>query len=310
MVRGEHHVGLAAVQLDGLGQVPGPGVRVSDHRAAQRQQVVQVVRRVLGGAERALVREVEVHLRRRLGAGGELEDDPHPVDHFLLAGARDVQGGRDQRDRSGRGGQAEPGADLPGRAPGQLGAVHVDGAPGHRSARVDVLADRVLQEPGRGDDRDAGALGHHPAHAAEVVTVRVGVDDRRHRPVAAVLTVQAKGRGRALGRDQRVDDDDARVALDERDVRQVKATDLVDPVGDLEQPLLGAKLALPPQAGVGGIGARRVEERVRVAVPYHPAVSGLDHSRRQRGDEPALRVVEVGPVVERRQCGHDVPPGA
>ena len=86
MVRGEHDVAVGGEQLDRLVEVARPDPRVADQGAAQGQQVVQVVGRVLGHAQRAAVREVEVHLGGRLGARRHLEDDPHAVDHVLLAG--------------------------------------------------------------------------------------------------------------------------------------------------------------------------------------------------------------------------------
>ena len=93
----------------------------------------------------------------------------------------------------------------------------------------------MVEEVLRGDDRHVGAGVHHPEHAAEVVEVRMGVDHRGDRPVAAVLAVQRQpGRGH-LGRNQRIDDDDPGLALDQGHVRQVDSAQLVDAVGDLEQ---------------------------------------------------------------------------
>ncbi len=75
-------------------------------------------------------------------------------------------------------------------------------------------------------------------HAPEVVDVAVRVDDGDYGPIAAMLAVQRKrGRGR-LGGDERIDDDDAGVALDEADVGQVEATHLVHAVDDFVEPLL------------------------------------------------------------------------
>jgi hypothetical protein len=178
----------------------------------------------------------------------------------------------------------------------------------HRGARVDVLADRAFQETGRGDDRHVRPVGQDAVHAAEVIAVRVGVDDRRHRAVAAVLSVQAECRGRAFDRDQRVDDDHAGVALDERDVREVEAANLVDPVGDLEQALLTAELTLPPQTRVNRFWAIAVKEAVGVGVPHHPAVGRRHRTGRQRCDEVAAGVLEVLPVRERRKIAHLIPP--
>ena len=109
-------------QLDRLGQVPRPDARVADQRAAQREQVVQVVGGVLGHAQRSLVGEVEVHLRRGLGARRHLEEDADPVEDFLLAGAGDVEGRRDQARRAGRRARAQPDPHGAGRALRQAAA--------------------------------------------------------------------------------------------------------------------------------------------------------------------------------------------
>ena len=307
VVGGERDLGLGAEQVDRLGQVAGPGVRVAHQRATQRQQVVQGVRGVLRHAQRLEVREVEVHLGRRLGPGGHLEDDAHPVDDLLLAGRGDLERRRDQGHRTGRGGLAEPGADLPARSTVQRRAVHVAGAAAHRRTGVDVLGDGVLDEAGRGDHDDGAGvdllLGGDALDAAEVVDVGVGVDHRGDRPVAAVLPVERQRGGRGLRRDERVDDDHSGLALDERDVREVEPAHLVDPLDHLEQALQGDEPRLAPQAGMRGVGRLSGEERVGVVVPDDATVGRADHARLQRGDQAPRRIVEVPGVRERQGSG-------
>ena len=97
VVRGEHHVGAVGERVDRLGEVARPPVRIAHQRAAQRQQVVQVVGGVLGHAQRAELREVEVHLGGRLGAWRHLELDLDAVDRVRLPGFADVERRHDQR---------------------------------------------------------------------------------------------------------------------------------------------------------------------------------------------------------------------
>jgi len=250
----------------------------------------------------APVGEEEVHLRRGLGAGGELEDDADAVDRLLLAGVRDVEGGRDERYGAGRGAHAQAAAELAVRAAGQVLAVHVRGAAVHRGARVDVLRDGVLHEMGGRDHGNAGAVAD-AAGAAEVVHVGVGVDQAGHGPVAPVVAVEPERCGGALRGDERVDDDDAAFALHEGHVGQIQAAYLVNAVGDLEQPLLGAQLRLPPQARVRGVRAIGTEKGVGVEIPDDPAVGRFDQCGGQFRDEAALGVVEVRPVMQERS-GH------
>lgn len=72
------------------------------------------------------------------------------------------------------------------------------------------------------------AVRQHAEQAAEVVAVRVRVDQPGHRAVTAVFAVQRERRRRGLGGDQGVDDDDTCVALDQCQVRQVQVPDLVE----------------------------------------------------------------------------------
>ena len=101
----------------------------------------------------------------------------------------------------------------------------------------------MLQEALGRDDRAAARvhvrLGRDALDAAEVVDVAVRVDDAHDRPLAAVPPVQREGGRRGLRADERVDDQDAGLALDERDVREVQAPDLVDAGHDLEQAVHG-----------------------------------------------------------------------
>jgi hypothetical protein len=108
VVRGEDDLDVAAEQVDGLGQVLRPTVRVSHHGPPQRQQVVQRVGGVLCRTQRLVVREVEQHLRGCLGVRSHLEDDPHPVDDLLLPGRRHQQRRRDERHGPGRGRLTQP----------------------------------------------------------------------------------------------------------------------------------------------------------------------------------------------------------
>ena len=96
VVRREHHIGTVAERVDGLGEVLRPDVRVPHERAAQREQVVQRVGGVLGHAQSTELREVEVHLRRRLGARSHLELDLHAVDDVRLTRRRHVRRRHDE----------------------------------------------------------------------------------------------------------------------------------------------------------------------------------------------------------------------
>jgi hypothetical protein len=67
------------------------------------------------------------------------------------------------------------------------------------------------------------------------------------------------------------------------------------------QPVLHVELAVAPQARVDGVGRGLVEADVGLVlleVPDHLALVVLDGERVRPADEPALRVLEVGLVIE------------
>jgi hypothetical protein len=102
VVRGEDAVELAAPQVDGLGEVVRPGVRVADGGTADGEDVAQGVGGVLRRAQGVEVGEVEVHPGGGLGARGHLEHDADAVDRELLPGGVDVGVGVDHRDDRSR----------------------------------------------------------------------------------------------------------------------------------------------------------------------------------------------------------------
>ena len=270
----------SAKRVDGLGEVAGPAVRVAHQRAAQRQQVVQVVGGVLGHAQRAEAAGSRSASRRAPRCPGAIWNSistpsmvcVSPVSRMSTVGTIRATSPVDAD-------LAQPAADLPLRAAVQRGAVHVGGPARHRGAGVDVLLHGVFGEVLRRDDGDlAGVdvgLRRHAEHATEVVDVAVGVDDRDHRAVAAVCAIQRQRGRRGLGGDQRVDHDDPGVAFDEADVRQVEAADLIDALDHFVEALLGAQLGLPPQARDARTSARRRPRRSRRRCPTPPG-------RRQR----------------------------
>jgi hypothetical protein len=120
---------------------------------------------------------------------------------------RVMSSGGEQADRAVRGARTEADPDGPGRAHRQVHAGVIHAAAEHRDAGVDVLRHHVVEEPGRRDDGHVGVRVDHAEDAAEVMDVRVGVDDRSNRAVAAVLPVERPPGRRHLGRHRRVDHD-------------------------------------------------------------------------------------------------------
>ncbi|MCY1356230.1 hypothetical protein D3C81_1268510 [compost metagenome] len=270
---------------------------------------MQVVGGILGRAQRLPLRQVHQHLGRGLGAGRHQEFDLHAVDGAGLAGPGDQVGRRHQRQRALRDRLAQPGIDLAGGRTLQVGAVHVLGAAAHRVAGKDVLADGFFHEAFGRQHLDLARLdvvvADHPPGAAKVVGMAVRVDHRHHRLFGAVFVVQLQARAGGLGGGQRVDDDQAGVAFDDRHVGDVEAADLVDAVGHLEQAVVHVQPGLPPQAG---IDRRRcgvlVNEAVRIQRPHHPALRIADLAAVDGADEAPARVLEIALVLERQLLQH------
>ena len=258
----------------------------------------------LGAAERLLLRQVEGHLRGRLGLGRVLEHEAHAVEHELGRRLADEIGGDGEADRSERGRLAEPGVDVAARAARQALSVHELRAPEHRDAREHVLARCLLEEARRRHDADL-ALGDlvgrdHALDAAEVIDVAVREDHRGDRLRAERLLDEPPRGGGRLARGERVDHDPAGLPLDDRHVRDVVAAHLVDAARHLEQAVQIVELRLAPQARVHRGGRVAVEESVRGRVPDARARLARDHETRLVRDQAALRVREVGRVAERQ----------
>ena len=151
----------------------------------------------------------------------------------------------------------------------------------------------------RGDDLHLAGLDlrlvDHPAHTAEVVDVRVGVDHRDHRPLRAMAEVHGQPGPGGFHRQHRVHHDQAMLAFDQGHVGQVQATHLVDAVGDLEQTGNAVELGDAPQARVDGGRRFAVEEGVALQVPDGLAI-GVDHGLVDGLEQPAAGIVEVAAV--------------
>ena len=302
VVRGERDIGAISEGVDGLGQIPRPRSRVTHQCAPQSQQIMQIVGGILGHAQRPELRKVEVHFGRRLSPGCHLKLNLDTINDVHLTGGGDVQGRHDDRDLAGRGVLPESAPDLAARAPVEQGSVHIGSPPGHRRARVDVLLHGMCDEAFRRQYRDrAGVhigLGRHAQHAAEVIDVTVGVDHRDDRPVTAVGAVQRQGGGRGFGADQWIDHDDPGITFDEGDVGQVQAADLIDTFDHFVEALFGSQCGLTPQAGMDAGRSGVAQEGIRIVVPDHSSIGGLDDAGFQSAQESPVGVLEVAAVIE------------
>ncbi|MNS93093.1 hypothetical protein D3C72_1272490 [compost metagenome] len=104
----ELEIDILTVEVDGLVQVAGPLQCVAYLRAAQCQDVVHRVGRVLGHPHALELREERVHFRRRLGARRHLEHHLDAIHRDFGAGLADDVRGYDQPRFARRHGLPQP----------------------------------------------------------------------------------------------------------------------------------------------------------------------------------------------------------
>jgi hypothetical protein len=151
---------------------------------------------------------------------------------------------------------AQAGIDVALRRAFEVLAELVHRAPRHGGADQHVLAGGLLQKAFGGNHRHLALSNflrrNHTERTAEMIDMAVSEDQRRNRARTEVLVSEGHRRRRALPRGQRIDDDPAALAFDQRDVRDVEAAQLVDALGHLEQAGLRVHDRVPPQAGIHG----------------------------------------------------------
>ena len=238
VVGGEEHIHVATKEIECLLDVLAPTQRVSGLRPTERQRVVHRVGAVLGDAERAEVREHEVHLCRRFSARRVLEHDPHAIEHEFGSGECDLLGRCDQVGLRTRNPLAEAAIDMALRTGRQQHAELIEGPAAHGGASDQVFGDGLPHEPlGRQDAHiplvDLVGAGH-AENAAVMIGVAVGVQHGRNGTLPERGVGEIKTRLGRERRGERIDDHPPLIPLDEGDIGDVVAARLPDVLGDLK----------------------------------------------------------------------------
>ena len=258
-----------------------------------------------------LLFDIPQHFGRRFGARRQHKVVGQAVDNFFLPVLLDDIGRGNQGHGTGGGGGPQPGAHLAFGIRLEQVAVHVVGATAHDVTGHDIFRHRGFHKAGRRIDFDFARFHvgfiDHAAHAAVVVNVAVGVDNRHDRFFTAVFIVQIHPHFRRFGGNQRVNHGNPFFPFDDGHVGQVEVTNLVHAVGDFKQTADVDQLRLAPQARVNGI--RRFfslfNEGVLLRIPDHVALLAFDDLGRQGGDKAFVGVGEIGVIGEREliiQC--------
>ena len=197
----------------------GERAELAAKSVAQDWSVRELERQV----QHAQARVMHVHVCRCFRSRRQLEHDLDPIDHMALDGLRDQRRRRDEPVATTADRLAQAAIHM-GHRSGLQGPAELEHRPAaHCNAGQDRLGERLFREAEGRDDLHAPLhvlLADHAAHAAIVVPVAVGVDDRRDGPVAAVAPIQCDRSPCMLRELQWIDHDEAGVTFDERDIGQ------------------------------------------------------------------------------------------
>lgn len=231
-----------------------------------------------------------MHLTGGLGAGRHLKFDLHAINGVGFARGADVERGDDQAGLPSGGGLPQACPDCSLRAPLKRGPIHIASTSAHGGASEHVLGHGFFNEALGSNNLNAPRvdviLRSDTEDAPKVVDMAVRIDHRTDLTVSAVLAIEREGSSSRFSRDQRVNDDDARVAFNESHIRQVKPTDLINALNDFVEALPGNELGLPPKAGVNGVRGISVKEGIGVVVPHDLPVGVMDNAWLKCCDEP------------------------
>ena len=258
-----------------------PGVGVADLRSTQRKQIMQVVRDQLGHIQRAELRIVHDHLRRRFRIGRIDEDDLNAVDGACFGGLFDGVGGRDETGIAAHPTLAQTGIDLPLRHEAFRG-IDVYLAGGHIG------------------------FGDNSFDSPEVIEMAMAVDHSQYRLMRPMLVVEIEASLSRLSHRHWIDHNQAGISFDDRHGGDVEAANLIDTIRHLEESAGRVDPGMMPQRWIDRIGrVNRIEEAILAqGIGEGPGFSGLDCGVWQRGDETAMRLLLLNAIVGGQMgCG-------
>ncbi|MNE12621.1 hypothetical protein D3C80_1054240 [compost metagenome] len=140
-------------------------------------------------------------------------------------------GWRNQRHRPGGSGCPQTCADLTFSIGFEQIAVHVAGAAAHHVTGHNVLRDSRFHKACRGIHFNFAGFHigfiHDATHAAVVVNVAMGINNRDDRFIATVFKIEIHPNFGRFSGDQRVDDGNTFFPLDNSHIRQINVTNLI-----------------------------------------------------------------------------------
>ena len=297
--------------LKDLVDVTRPEEGVANLGAAQRVDVVHVVRDDLGTTEHVQLRKVERQLRGGLRVRRVLEDELHSVDGLFRRCFRNRDGRRQDADAAVRRPLPEAGPDVTSLVSREAGAVHEIRTPSHGDSGKDVLARGRREEALWRNDRDASfgdfLRTHHAEDASKVVDVTMREDDRGNRFVAEMFPRERDGPGGGFLGGQRIDHDPSGFTLDQSHVREVVSAELMNARDDFEEAMDVVQARLTPKAWIHACLWRfAFDERVGRHVPNDDAGPVLHNEISIGSHKAPTRLLKVPRIIEREvrgECG-------
>jgi hypothetical protein len=102
-----------------------------------------------------------------------------------------------------------------------------------------------------------------------------------------------------LGTEQWINENEASVPLNDGHVGDIEAANLIDPFGDLKQPMLQIQLPLPPETGMNrGRNVLRLQEMVGSKIPDGLTIGSLNSGIWQRRDKTSLNCLKIVSVLK------------
>ena len=159
-----------------------------------------------------------------------------------------------------------------------------------------------MQETNRCNDATFSCINFglscNPKNTAEMVCVRMGVDNGSDRPMSELRCDQfVTGTGCCFGGEW-VDNDPAFCALYKRDVRNVITTHLPHAIGNFKKTVMRIELGVTPQTWVHRFWRRatRAYEVVPIYIGHHAPGSISDTASGQGGNKAALSPIKVAGI--------------
>ena len=132
----------------------------------------------------------------------------------------------------------------------------------------------------------------------------MGIDHARDGAIPQRVIDQSQSSRSCLLTEQRVYNDPASIAPDDRHDREVIPANLIDPIHDFKQAMFGVQTLLPPKRWIHCVGAVPVNEVPTADLPNDITIDVGDRVLFQLRQQTARCVNKIGSVFQRQAVSH------